>query len=51
MKNYYVHYEIGGKRMKMSACGKDASEVYAIFKRVYPTAKFIGLERVKPSRA
>ena len=47
MKNFYVHYEIDGKRMKMSARGKDADEVYAIFKRVFPTAKFIGLERVR----
>lgn len=47
MKNYCVHYEIDGKRMKMSALGKDSAEVYAIFKRVFPTAKFIGLERVK----
>ncbi len=47
MKNYYVHYELNGKRLKVSACGKNAAEVHAIFSRAYPGAKIIGLEIVR----
>ena len=47
MKNYKVYYEMNGKKMVASACGRNAVEVQSIWNRVYPTAKVIGIEVVK----